>query len=120
MLHDLAGKYALQGLRLVIVSVDEPEDYAKLESFAASFGFSAPIWVAAPPLDDFKKALAENWKGNIPVTFLYDSKGMRRYFWDGPIEESEITPVIEQFLGGKPVQGETHYALLPGVTGDQH
>ena len=120
MLHDLAGKYALQGLRLVIVSVDEPEDYAKLESFAASFGFSAPIWVAARPLDDFKKALAENWKGNIPVTFLYDSKGKRRYFWDGPIEENELNPVIDQFLAGNDVQGEKHYALLPGVTSDQH
>jgi thiol-disulfide isomerase/thioredoxin len=115
----LANEYSSKGLRVTLVSVDEPEDQPRLVDIAQGFGFGSPIWVAARPLSEFKRALAQNWKGNIPVTFLYDAHGKRRYFWDGPVELHELRPIVDDFLGGKDVAGEKHYSLAPGLT-DEH
>ncbi len=116
MLYHLANDYASKGLHVVLVSVNEPEDQPKLPAITSGFGFAPPVWVAVRPLSDFKWALAQNWKGNIPVTFLYDAQGRRRFFWDGPVEAQELRPVIEQFLSGHDVQGEKHFALSAGIT----
>lgn len=118
IIHEFANEHASRGLRVVIVSVDEPEAYSRLPEVAARFGFSPPIWVASKPLGEFKRALAQNWKGNIPVTFLYDSRGNRRFFWDGPVEATELRPVVEDFLAGNNVQGEKHFELSAGATTD--
>ena len=118
MLRELANKYASKGLKVAIISVDEPEEQLHVQEVASGFGFLSPIWIAARPLSEFKRALAENWKGNIPVTFLYDSRGKRRFFWDGPVEPEELTPIIEDFLSGKEVQGEKHFALSQGITNE--
>jgi len=120
MLHELAKEYAARHLLVVIVAVDEPDELARLAETAAGFGFPPPIWIASRPLGLFKSELAKNWKGNIPVTFLYDSRGKRRYFWDGPVEPSELRPVIDDCLSGKDVQGEKHFALSAGTTDEQH
>lgn len=116
VLHDFAAEYQSKGLHVVVVSVDEPDQYLKLPDLVAGYGFSPPIWVAGRPLGEFKWALAQNWKGNIPVTFLYDSRGRRRFFWDGPVEAAEIRPVVDELVAGKDVQGEKHFPLADGIT----
>ncbi len=118
MLHEIANEYTAKGLHVVVVSVDEPEDQPRLAAIISDFGFPPPVWIAARPLSEFKWALAQNWKGNIPVTFLYDSHGKRRFFWDGPVEAEELRPVIDRFLSGEDVQGEKHFALAPGITSE--
>ena len=79
MLRDIANKYAKQGVRLVIVSVDEPETYSGLQNVAAGFGFSPPIWVATRPLKEFKLALAESLAQAAPfaVPDLIRCNGLR-------------------------------------------
>ena len=116
LLRQVAAQYAPKGLQVVLVSVNEPEDQKRLMATASDLGFSPPFWIAARPLNEFKWALAKNWKGNIPVTFLYDAQGQQRFFWDGPVEADELRPVIEDFLAGKAVQGEKHFELAPGLT----
>jgi thiol-disulfide isomerase/thioredoxin len=116
MLHQIANEYASRGLHVVVVSVDEPEDHPRLAAIISGFGFSPPVWVAARPLSKFKSTLAQNWMGNIPVTFLYDFHGKRRFFWDGPIDAEELRPIVERFLSGEDIQGEQHFDLAPGIT----
>ena len=115
MMREVAKDYAPKGLHVVLVSVDEAEQFARLPEIVAGYGFSMPVWVAVGPLGEFKWSLAKNWKGNIPVTFLYDSRGQRRFFWDGPVEPGEIRPVIEDMLAGNEVQGEKHFPLSQGA-----
>jgi len=117
-IRDFASTYASKGIHFIIVSVDDPEQYPRLAEIAAGYGISPPIWAASRPLGAFKWELAQNWKGNIPVTFLYDSHGKRRFFWDGPVESLELRPIVEDLLAGKDVQGEKHFPLAQGVTDD--
>jgi peroxiredoxin len=118
-MSQVAKTYASRGLNVVLVSVDEPEEHTRLTKITSEHGFAPPAWVAEQPLSAFKWAIDQNWKGNIPITLLYDEQGKRRYFWDGPVESSELVPVIEDFLAGKAVQGEKHFELSAGIT-DPH
>jgi hypothetical protein len=97
------------------VSVDEPEQYEQLIPRISQLGFKSPAWTATKPLREFKAALAKNWLGNIPVSFFYDSKGRRHYFWNGPTELNEVTPVLDGFLAGKNIDGEALYELSAGA-----
>ena len=116
--RDLSEQYRARGIQVVPISVDEPEQFIQLAEWINSRGFSPPAWAAARPLGIFKTALAKNWMGNIPVTFLYDSQGKRRYFWNGPVETSEVTPILDRFLDGSVIDGEKHYSLSAGITDD--
>jgi len=119
IMSQVARTYASRGLNVVLVSVDEPEDQTRLTKIALDLGFAPPTWVAMQPLSAFKWAIDQKWKGNIPITLLYDVQGKRRFFWDGPVETAELVPVVEDFLAGKPVQGEKHFELSAGIT-DPH
>lgn len=114
-LQALGKKYASQGISVVLVSVDEPEQHDKLVDWIVARGFTPPAWAAARPLGTFKKGLAASWQGNIPVTFLFDSEGKRRYFWDGPVSPVEISPIVDGLLAGKSIDGEKHFALSAGA-----
>jgi peroxiredoxin len=103
-----------QGIELLLVSVDEPEDREKAEAFLKSFEIRLPAYLAARPLGPFKEGLNPRWPGMLPATFLFDQSAKLRYFWGGPVEEHEILGVIEGFLAGKAIDGESDFTLAPG------
>ena len=114
MLQALEGNLAAQGVEIVLVSVDEPEDAPKALSFLRDQKVSLKSYLAERPLDVFKRDLNPRWPGMLPASFLYDSEGKLRYFWGGEAFENEIVPVIEGLLSGKPIDGEASFPLAPG------
>lgn len=116
MLTSLAKNLAAQSIDVVLVSVDEPEDRPKAEAFLKSLDIKLPAYLAARPLGDFKVGLNPRWPGMLPASFLFDSNGTLRYFWGGEAFENEIVTVIDGFLAGKPIDGESDFALAPGKT----
>lgn len=116
MLASLAKNLATQSIDVVLVSVDEPEDRFKAEAFLKSFDIKLPAYLAARPLGDFKVGLNPRWPGMLPASFLFDATGKLRYFWGGEAFENEIVAVIDGFLAGKSIDGESDFALAPGKT----
>jgi thiol-disulfide isomerase/thioredoxin len=114
MLQGLARNLKAQHIDVILVSMDEPEDDHKALAFLRSFEISLPAYVAERPLGAFKQGIHPHWPGMIPATFLFDAAGKARYFWGGPVEESEIVPVVEGFLAGKAIDGESDFTLAPG------
>jgi len=115
MLLVLRDKLAGRGVDLLFVSADEPQDFAKVVDLARSWSVRLPALAVAPgTLGNFKRALSPDWRGGIPATFLIDQKGKLRHFWEGPILEEEIAPVVERFLAGEVVDGVTRTAAEPG------
>jgi thiol-disulfide isomerase/thioredoxin len=114
MLQALEGNLAAQGVEIVLVSVDEPEDAPKALSFLRDQKVTLKSYLAERPLDVFKRDLNPRWPGMLPASFLYDSEGKLRYFWGGEAFENEIVPVIEGLLSGKPIDGEASFPLAPG------
>jgi len=101
---------------LFLVSVDDPEGRKAASDMLRGFGAPSPHFAADGPLDVFKAALNPKWTGVLPASFLFDRTGMLRYFWAGTVYENEITPLLRRYLSGEHIDGESNFALAPGVT----
>lgn len=114
MLDALSKNLRRQGVEVLLVSVDEPEDHGKAEAFLRSYEIKLPAFIATRPLGPFKEGLNPRWPGMLPATFLFDRTGKLRYFWGGPVREDEILTVVEGLLAGKAIDGESDFTLAPG------
>lgn len=76
LLVELARKYRSQGLRLVTVSCDEPEDRDKAAQFLAEFKVPEPAYIKQVTNDErFITSVDAKWSGALPALFLYDRAG---------------------------------------------
>jgi thiol-disulfide isomerase/thioredoxin len=111
MLLALRDKLAQSNVRLVFVSADEPQDFAKVLELAGTWQVGLPALAVRPgTLGNFRRALSSEWHGGIPATFLIDAEGKLRHLWEGPILEEEIAPVVQRYLAGEVVDGVTRTA----------
>lgn len=113
MLQKVTRELAAQGVQLLLVSVDEPEQEQSAVDVLGKLGFTQLGFVASPPLEAFKMALHPGWPGMIPATFLFDADAKLRYFWGGEAFESELRPVVERFLRGERIDGAANFKVAP-------
>jgi peroxiredoxin len=116
MLQALAANLKPQGVDVVLVSVDEPKDEAKAVSYLKDNGITLESYLVEGSIADFKQGINPRWPGMLPASFLFDRAARLVHFWGGEAFESELAPVVEAFLAGKPIQAETNYGLAPGKT----
>jgi thiol-disulfide isomerase/thioredoxin len=114
MLLKLQKAFATEGLDFLFVSADEKRDFPKAIELMLSWSAPLPVFAVAGAMTPFKRALHPRWKGAIPATFLFDDAQKLRHFWEGPILEREIAPILQGFLAGEPIDGETR----PPLTGE--
>jgi thiol-disulfide isomerase/thioredoxin len=116
MLQTLADRMASAGVRVLLVSVDEPQDRTRAAAYLSENAIRLTSYLAARPLGSFKAGLDPRWPGMLPASFLFDGTGKVRYFWGGEVYEEELVPIIEGLLAGKPIDGATRFDLAPGAT----
>jgi thiol-disulfide isomerase/thioredoxin len=85
------------GLRLVLVSADDPgsrQDVARFLAEAGATGAQAFIKTG----DDmaFINGLDARWSGALPASFLYDSRGGERHFWPGRVTLPDLEAALAQ------------------------
>jgi thiol-disulfide isomerase/thioredoxin len=115
MLESLSANLKRDGLHVVYLAFDEPEDRYKAEAFLRSNEVKSPSFLALGGVT-FRERFAPNWPGMIPATFLFDANQKQRYFWPGQAFEHELMPIIEGFLAGKKIDGEANFAVTPPRT----
>lgn len=114
LLLDMRKAFAAEGLDFVFVSADERRDYPKAAELMRTWSAPTPFLAVAGSMETFKRAMHDNWKGAIPATFLFDATPKLRHYWEGPVMEHEISPILQGFLAGEPIDGETR----PPLTGE--
>ncbi len=114
MLQALAANLKPQGVEIVLVSVDEPKDEAKAQSFLKDNGITLKSYVVEGSVADFKAGINPSWPGMLPASFLFDRGAALVHFWGGEAFENEIVPVVENFVAGRAIEAETRYGLAPG------
>ena len=114
MLQALSANLKPQGIEIVLVSVDEPKDEAKAQSFLKDNGVTLKSYLVRGSVADFKEGINPNWPGMLPASFLFDGAAQLTHFWGGEAFENEIVAVVENFVAGRPVEAETRYGLAPG------
>lgn len=115
MLARVAKAYARKGIAILPLSVDEPSAEPKVSMMLREFGFEPPFYVGKPPLAAMKQALNPDWPGNVPVSFILDAQGVRRYFFNTEVYEEELTPKLDALLKGGLVDGESKHGTAPGL-----
>ena len=113
MLQKLSERLTPQGVHVLLVSVNEPDELAEVRTFLAEKGIRLTNYLAAPPLDAFKAGMNPRWPGMLPASFLFDATGKLRYFWGGEAFESEMVPIVEGLLAGKAIDGESRFDVAP-------
>jgi hypothetical protein len=116
MLQSLAANLKPQGVDVVLVSVDDEKDEAKALSYLKDNGITLRSYLVSGRVADFKQGINPRWPGMLPASFLFDGAARLVHFWGGEAYENELTPVIEAFVAGKPIEAETHFGLAPGKT----
>lgn len=116
MLLSLRQAFAAEGLEFVFVSADETPDFPKAVELLRSWSAPLPALAVGGSMGEFKRAMHPDWKGAIPATFLFDDKAKLRHFWEGPMLEHEISPILQGFLAGEAIDGETR----PPLAGPEH
>jgi thiol-disulfide isomerase/thioredoxin len=106
LLESLAPNLRTQGIDVLLVSMDEPEEMPKAVAFLENLKLSLPSVMAERPLGAFKQGMNPRWPGMLPASFLFDASGRLRYYWGGEAFESEFVPVLTAFAEGKAIDGE--------------
>lgn len=89
-------KYAAGGVKLVLVSADEPEDEAKARQFLDSVRAPLPRFLKQAADDQrFIDSIDPKWSGALPATFVYDRSGKRLRSFFGEIDIGELAAAIK-------------------------
>jgi thiol-disulfide isomerase/thioredoxin len=98
----LVKKHEKDSIKLLLVSLDLHEDYAKIEPLAAKRKFIAPIaWLNETNADYFCPKIDSVWSGAIPATLFINNKTGYRKFYEEQIKEDKLEKEIMAILGKK-------------------
>ncbi len=114
MLVKLRETYAQRGIDVWFVSVNQSSEAEQVLAVLNERKVPLPHYVAKGLIGYFIDALSPIWQGSLPATFLYDGDGKLRYFWGAHVFEEEITPLLEDFLAGKPIDGVANVQVRKG------
>lgn len=94
--------YGPKGLRMVLVSADFDDRREDLvRSFLVKQGIDFPSFLKEGDDMEFIDGLEPRWTGALPVTLIYDSKGVRRGFWEGAATYEKMEKNVLEVLGSK-------------------
>lgn len=88
-----------QGLVVLTISMDEPEDAAKAEAFLEKQGAEFPSYIRG--FDDFEKfvnSIDPSWMGTLPATFVFDRLGKLRFRQFGEITRQQLNDAVDPLL----------------------
>jgi thiol-disulfide isomerase/thioredoxin len=117
MLVKLREKYLARGIDVWFVSVNQSAEAPQVLQVLNERKVPAPHYVVKGLVGYFIDALSPIWQGSLPATFLYDGTGKLHYFWGAHVFEEEITPLLEDFLAGKTIEGVANVQVRKGPEG---
>jgi len=86
-----------EGLRLVLVSADDPDSRKDVARFLAAAGATgAQAFIKTGDDMAFINGLDVRWSGALPASFLYDGRGAERQFWPGRVTLPDLEAALAQ------------------------
>ena len=87
-----------EGVRLVLVSADFPEQKSQARQFLAGHQVAFQTYLKTGKDMPFIEALGPDWTGALPATFIYDNTGKLREFWQGKASYKKFKRAIQSLL----------------------
>lgn len=99
LLVKLEAKLRSQGVEVITISADEPEQKAAAEKFIEKFGVQGPAYLRQAASDDhFINAIDPKWSGALPALFLYDKSGHKARSFIGETDMASLEAAIHKLL----------------------
>ncbi len=102
----LRREYLSRGLRLILVSGDFDTERPGVVRFLTRYRVDFPTFLKEQDDMAFINGLDPRWSGALPASFLYDSRGRLRRFWEGKADYA----TLERRLLGVLQDAEASYA----------
>lgn len=97
--------YEEQGLDLMLVSGDFPDQLSAVKKFLADQGVTFPTYIKTGKDMAFINTLNPDWSGALPATWIFDSAGNMQEFWQGKTSfdrmEQSILKVLNKNFSGR-------------------
>jgi len=87
-----------EGLRLVLISADDDNQRAEVARVLGALHFDGPAFIKRGDDMKFIDALDPHWKGALPATFLFDSRGQKRNSWLGSVTYDDLRARVSGLL----------------------
>jgi thiol-disulfide isomerase/thioredoxin len=95
----LEARLRSQGVELITISADEPEQKVAAEKFIEKFGVPRPAYLKQAVDDDhFINAIDAKWSGALPALFLYDKSGHKVRSFIGETDMAALEAAIHKLL----------------------
>jgi thiol-disulfide isomerase/thioredoxin len=92
-------KYQDKNVKLILVSLDFPEDYERLPDFVAAKGYNATVyWLNEPETSVIQTKIDRGFEGVIPATLMINKATRYRKFHSGQLTENMLKKEIEKFV----------------------
>jgi len=79
------------------VSLDRREDRGKLEAFVAQHeSHSRQLWWTSRDADALLEGIGGAWQGELPATFVFDTRGERKGAFLGSVEAGALEKTLEE------------------------
>jgi hypothetical protein len=85
----------------VLVSGDFDTDKSEALRFLSAHGVDFPSFIKDGGDMEFIDGLDRRWSGALPATFLYDSSGRLRNFWEGKADYATLERRVQDVVSGR-------------------
>lgn len=96
----LYNEYHPQGLEVVAVSMNEPDEMEDIDEFLQERNPPFPIYMAATLDEEFYQGISEEWMGTIPLTLIFDTEGNNAHYHHKEVNfeglEKDISVLLPQ------------------------
>jgi thiol-disulfide isomerase/thioredoxin len=93
----IARKYRSKGLEVLLVSADDPDDLAVVQSFLHEHHSPVGSLISTKLDQAFIESLSPNWAGSLPASFFY-ADGKLLAEWEGKRSYEQYVEQIERLL----------------------
>jgi thiol-disulfide isomerase/thioredoxin len=95
----LEARLHSQGVEVITISADEPEQKAAAGKFIQKYGVQGPAYLKKADDDDhFINAIDPKWSGALPALFLYDKSGHKVRSFIGETDMAVLEAAIHKLL----------------------
>jgi len=94
----LERDFSDQGVDVVFVSADFPEDKPAAQSFLAERNVTQTTYLKQGNTTEFVNAFHSEWTGAIPATFIYDADGTLVEFIEGKANYEALRQHVTELL----------------------
>lgn len=95
---DVYNRYRDDGLEVLAVSMNYPEEIPDIEDFLANFEPPFPVYRAASVDETFYEAVLDSWFGEMPMTLIFDTAGNRVHIHKRPVTYPELATEVTALL----------------------